>query len=58
MDDYQQICQFVVFRQISQVRTCKFFQFLEYHGVSDLSIEKALNQPYQSDSLLNMISSL
>ena len=33
MDDFQQVCQFVIFRQNSQVRTLKIFQFLEYHGV-------------------------
>ena len=33
MDDFQQVCEFVIFCQISQVRTLKIFKFLEYHGV-------------------------
>ena len=44
MDGWLQNCRFSIFRQISQVRTCNDFQFLNYHGASLLSIKKAPNQ--------------
>ena len=44
MDGFWKNCRFLIFRQISQVRTCKNFQFLNYHGACKLSIIKAPNQ--------------
>ena len=35
--------RFLIFRQISQIRTCNNFQFLNHHGASELSIKKAPN---------------
>ena len=48
--------RFSIFRQISQVRTCNNFQFLNHHGASELSIKKA---PYQAkiyQDLIKMMS--
>ena len=48
--------RFSIFRQISQVRTCNNFQFLNHHGASELSIKKA---PYQAkiyQDLIKMVS--
>ena len=33
----------------------KYFSVMGYHRKGELSIKKALNQPYQNHSLLNMV---
>ena len=40
MDGFQQVWQFLIFRQIWQVRTCKNFHFLENHETGDLEQER------------------
>ena len=52
MDGFLWNCRFSIFRQISQVRTCKNFQFLNYHGVHYLFIKKA---PNQAKDLIKMV---
>ena len=47
------ISDFLIFRQISLVRTCNNFEFLNYHGVCWLSIKKA---PNQAKDLIKMVS--
>ena len=47
------LLDFWIFRQISQVRTCKNFQFLNYHGACLLSTIKATNQ---LKDLINMVN--
>ena len=37
------------------MRTCKDFQFWEYHGMEELSIKKDLSQPYKCHTLLKMV---
>ena len=49
-------CQFSIFHQISQVRTCNNFQFLNHHGASELSIKKAPNQARIYQDLMKMVS--
>ena len=53
MDGFLWNCRFSIFHQISQVRTCKNFLLLNYHGVHYLFIEKS---PSQSKDLINMVS--
>ena len=53
MDGFLLNCRFSIFHQISQVRTCKNFQLLNYHGVHYLFIKKA---PSQAKDLINMVS--
>ena len=48
--------RFSIFRQISQVRTCNNFQFLNHHGASELSIKKAPNQAKIYQDLIKMVS--
>ena len=33
----------------------KYFSVMGYHGKGELSVKKALNQPYQNHSLLNKV---
>ena len=49
-------CRFSIFGQISQVRTCNNFQFLNYHGACKLSIKKAPNQAKIYQDLIIMVS--
>ena len=48
--------RFSIFRQISQLRTCNNFQFLNHHGASELSIKKAPNQAKIYQDLIKMVS--
>ena len=48
--------RFSIFCQISQVRTCNNFQFLNHHGASELSIKKAPNQAKIYQDLIKMVS--
>ena len=48
--------RFSIFRQISQVRTCNNFQFLNHHGASELSIKKAQYQAKIYQDLIKMLS--
>ena len=47
---------FSIFRQISQVRTCNNFQFLNHHGASKLSFRKDPNQAKIYQDLIKMMS--
>ena len=47
------IVDFLIFRQISQVRTCNNFQFFNSHRPCYLSIKKG---PTQAKELINMVS--
>ena len=48
--------RFSIFRQISQVRTCNNFQFLNYHGACKLSIKKDPNKAKIYQDLIKMMS--
>ena len=47
------IVDFLIFRQLSQVRTCNNFQFFNSHRTCYLSIKKG---PTQAKELINMVS--
>ena len=53
MDGFLLNCRFSIFRQISQIRTCKNFQFVNHNGAQQLFIKKA---PSQAKDLINMVS--
>ena len=53
MHGFLQNCRFSIFRQISHVRTCKNFQFINYHGAHQLFIKKV---PSQAKDLINVVS--
>ena len=53
MDGFWWNCWFSIFRQISQVRTCNNFQFLNTQRTCQLCIKKA---PKQAKDLINMVS--
>ena len=48
--------RFSIFRQISQVRTCNNFQFLNYRGACKLSIKKDPNKAKIYQDLIKMMS--
>ena len=48
--------KFSIFRQISQVRTCNNFRFLNHHVASELSIKKAPYQAKINQDLIKIMS--
>ena len=56
MDGFWWNCRFSIFRQISQVRTCNNFQFLNYRGACYLSHKKAPNQTNIYQDFIKKIS--
>ena len=50
------IVDFQFFCEISQVRTCNNFQFLNYHGTCQLCINKVGKQAKIDQDLIKMVS--
>ena len=55
MDVFWWNCRFSIFCEISQVRTCNNFQFLNYNGACELCIKKAPNQSKIYQDLIKIV---